>query len=181
MEAANDGSIKLLHNYIDQRFSDEKAAAVAAIAFEGSSKHLGYEFEAPRNDIISVMMPFSPSFNDVYGAIKDAAASTALQVKRADEVWDDSVLIKDILRLINHSAVVVCDLTGRNENVFYELGIAHAWGKPVVPITQNADDVPFDLKHHRFLPYLNNSEGRKDLSAKLGKRLEALVGRNPLF
>jgi len=181
MNARNDGSIEVLKAYLDQRFSEEKVAAVSAIAFEGSKRHLGYQYEAPRNDIISVMMPFSPSFSEVYGAIKTAAASTNLQVKRADEVWDESVLIQDILKLINHSAVVICDLTGRNENVFYELGIAHAWGKPVIPITQNADDVPFDLKHHRYLSYLNNSEGRDVLSDKLSGRLKTLIAPNPLL
>jgi len=181
MDAATDGSIGNLHDYIEKRFSAEKAAAVASVAFQDSAKHLGYRFESPRNDVISVMMPFSPEFLPVYEAIKDATAATPLDIKRADEVWESSVLINDILSLINHSAVVICDLTGRNENVFYELGIAHAWGKPVIPVTQNSGDVPFDLKHHRFLSYLNNAEGRKVLTAKLEKRLVNLVGSNPFF
>lgn len=126
-------------------------------------------------------MPFSAAFGPVYEAIKEACDYTPLRAKRVDEVWNNSVLIKDILELLNHSACVICDLTGRNENVFYELGISHAWGKPVIPITQNSEDVPFDLRHHRYLTYLNNSEGRADLTSKLSSRLVSLVGEKPPF
>jgi hypothetical protein len=38
-------------------------------------------------------------------------------------------------------------MTGRNPNVFYEVGYAHALGKIVLLLTQNGDDIPFDLKH----------------------------------
>ena len=73
------------------------------------------------------------------------------------------------------SYIVVCDFTGRNPNVFYEAGIAHTLGKHVVPITQSADDVPFNLRHHRFIHYLNNKEGRCELTARLEERIGGLM------
>ncbi|SDY65192.1 CHC2 zinc finger domain-containing protein [Citreimonas salinaria] len=176
MDEAQDGSIDKLKSYIDSKFSSEYRAATQTTAFSAAKKNLGYQFEHPRNDIIGVMMPFG-GFAPVYEAIKSACETTQLPAKRADEVWNHSVLINDILELINHSAVVICDLTGRNENVFYELGIAHAWGKPVIPITQNKDDVPFDLRHHRYLHYHNNSEGRQTLQDDLARKLQSLVGK----
>jgi hypothetical protein len=47
------------------------------------------------------------------------------------------------------SRVVICDCTGRNPNVFYEIGIAHTLGREVILITQNPEDIPFDLRHLR--------------------------------
>src|SRR5258708_21790898 len=44
-------------------------------------------------------------------------------------------------------------MTGRNPNVFYEVGYAHALGKIVLLLTQKADDIPFDLKHHQHIVY----------------------------
>lgn len=176
MERNNDGSVDLLCEYIDTQFRSEKEAMINTASFASTQKHLGYKYEQPRNDVIAVMMPFSPAFEQVYSSIVRAGASTGLSVRRADQVWGHSTIIHDILELINHAAVVVCDLTGRNENVFYELGVAHAWGKPVVPITQSDTDVPADIRHHRYLPYLNNSEGRLDLETQLGKRLKTLLG-----
>lgn len=135
----------------------------------------GYNFEKPRNDCIAVMMPFSSNFAPVYDAIGSAAQGAGLPVRRADEIWNHAVLVNDILELINHSALVICDLTGRNENVFYEMGISHAWGKTVIPITQSAGDIPFDIRHYRYVKYLNNAEGLERLVGDLRPKILQLV------
>jgi hypothetical protein len=70
--------------------------------------------------------------------------------------------------------LVVVDFSGKNANVFYEAGIAHTLGKHVVPITQSNDDIPFDLRHHRYLLYLNNNEGRMGLEQQLVERFRYL-------
>lgn len=44
-------------------------------------------------------------------------------------------------------------MTGRNPNVFYEVGYAHALDKLTVLLTRNADDIPFDLKHFPHIVY----------------------------
>ncbi|MGC3940862.1 hypothetical protein ACOTTU_23930 [Roseobacter sp. EG26] len=181
MDDAKDGSIDKLRSYVETKFASEAQAIAEAVAFSGAQRSLGYNFVRSRNDVIGVMMPFGASFGPEYGAIKGACETTPLPASRADEVWNSSVLINDILELINHSAVVICDLTGRNENVFYELGIAHAWGKPVIPITQNSEDVPFDLRHHRYLTYLNNKEGLGILQRELSAKLQSLLGEKPWF
>lgn len=90
---------------------------------------------------------------------------------RADDIWQDSVLIQDIFSLIVRSRIVVCDFSDKNPNVFYEAGIAHTLGKHVVPITQSCGDVPADLRHHRYLQYLNNGEGLQTLESQLASRL----------
>ncbi len=62
--------------------------------------------------------------------------------------------IVDQIWLGIHSAkVLVAELTGRNSNVFYELGLAHALQKPVVLVSSNEDDVPFDVQHIRVIYY----------------------------
>ncbi len=96
------------------------------------------------------------------------------QCLRADDIWDDSTVIQDVFSLIFRSHIVICDFSGRNPNVFYEAGIAHTLGKHVVPITQSADDIPFDLRHHRYALYLNNTEGRGKLRSELIARLRGL-------
>ena len=48
---------------------------------------------------------------------------------------------------------LVAELTSKNPNVFYELGLAHALEKPVVLVSSNQEDVPFDLRHIRAIFY----------------------------
>tara|TARA_E500000305_G_scaffold51586_3_gene40357 strand:+ start:956 stop:1708 length:753 start_codon:yes stop_codon:yes gene_type:complete len=133
--------------------------------------------EGPRSDLVAAMMPFEARFSPVYDAIRQAAAQAGMACDRADNIWQESAVIQDIFGLIYRSAIVVCDFTGKNPNVFYEAGIAHTLGKHVVPITQVTDDVPFDLRHHRFLPYLNNDQGREALTEDLAKRIRVLKNR----
>lgn len=178
MEAHNDGSFAKLQGYVATTFSEQAHTVTQSAVFSAAKSVLGYQCTAPRNDIIGVMMPFSSNFTPVYQAIQRACGQTPLPAKRADEVWNNSTVISDILELINHSAVVICDLTDRNANVFYELGIAHAWAKTVIPITQSDADVPADLRHHRYLRYLNNKEGLEAMERDLATRLTGLLGKN---
>ena len=136
--------------------------------------------EKPNLDLVSVMMPFDPTVNVVYETIKSAARAAGYECKRADDIWEDSTVIQDVFSLIFQSYVVVCDFTGKNPNVFYEAGIAHTLGKHVIPITQNEDHIPFDLRHHRYAHYLNNAEGRELLRDELENRLIVLAKRKQL-
>jgi hypothetical protein len=62
-------------------------------------------------------------------------------------------MLDRIFNQINKADVIVADMTGKNPNVFYEVGYAHALGKIVLLITQHADDIPFDLKHRQHTVY----------------------------
>ncbi len=138
-------------------------------------------FKLPKKSVdqnlISVMMPFSKDFRDVYDAIRSACASADFNCQRVDEVWNNSEIVQDIFELIFTSSIVIADFSQRNPNVFYEVGIAHTLGKEVIPIAQNDGDIPFDLHHHRVLLYHNNNEGREDLKEGLLTRLQILKGR----
>ena len=127
--------------------------------------------------LVSVMMPFGAEFTPVYTALQKAATGIGLTCQRADDIWINHHVIQDIVDLIAKARVVVCDCSGRNPNVFYEIGIAHSLGKDVILITRSADDIPFDLRHLRFLTYLPNKEGLDELSKGVMGRLKTLTGK----
>lgn len=128
-------------------------------------------------NLVSVMMPFDPTFNDVFGSLKRTAKKfRGLNCLRADDIWDDPAVIQDVFSLIYRSSIVICDCTGRNPNVFYEAGIAHTLGREVILITQSKGDVPFDLQHLRFVQYTNDSKGRAALSKKLENKIQDILG-----
>ena len=133
--------------------------------------------EAIDRTLASVMMPFGAVFSPVYQTIQGAAAEVGLACQRADEIWETPQIIQDIVNLIDKSFVVVCDCTGRNANVFYEIGIAHTLGREVVLITQADADIPFDLRHLRYVKYLDNAEGRQKLKVALTERFRHLQNK----
>lgn len=126
--------------------------------------------------LASAMMPFDAGFNPVYESIRRAADNAGLRCRRADDIWENAAIIQDVVALIDRSRVVVCDCSGRNPNVFYEAGIAHTLGREVILITQSEQDIPFDLRHLRYIRYLNNVEGRAALTDALLTRMQTVLG-----
>lgn len=104
-------------------------------------------------NLVSVMMPFGSELLPIYHAIQSACAGLQLACNRADNIWQNPAIIDDVVNLIDRSAVVIFDCSGKNANVFYELGLAHAWGKEVIIITNDPADIPFDLRHIRYITY----------------------------
>lgn len=126
--------------------------------------------------LCAAMMPFSPQFSAVYTKLQEIATSIGMECLRADDIWEANAVIQDVVGLIDRAAVVICDCTGRNPNVFYEIGLAHAFGREVILITQSPDDIPFDLRHIRYLTYLPNSQGIQELGEAIRPRLASLRG-----
>lgn len=115
-----------------------------------------------------ILMPFAESLNKVYEfLIKGTLVEAGYQVQRADDIKSQSNILEDIIKGIIESDLIVADLTDSNANVFYELGIAHAFQKKVVLITQEIDELPFDLKSYRVIGYSTHfsrmNEAKKEL------------------
>ncbi len=133
------------------------------------------KFEITDDNLISVMMPFASQFDEVYETLKSVSSKLSLMCLRADDIWENEVIIQDVVSLIHRSRIVICDCTNRNPNVFYEAGIAHTLGKDVILLAQNESDIPFDLRHIRYVTYLNNNEGRERLAEKVSQRIQTLL------
>lgn len=127
------------------------------------------------SSLVSVMMPFRAEFNPVYTALQSATTDVGLSSVRADDIWEHHSIIQDIVNIIARARVVICDCSGKNANVFYEAGIAHTLGKEVILVTQSEDDVPFDLRHLRYIRYLPNGEGLQNLSQAVKARLNSII------
>jgi hypothetical protein len=103
------------------------------------------------------IMPFGGWFNDYYETIyRPAIESAGLVACRADDLFRPSTIVHDIWEYTQKASVILADLSGKNPNVFYELGLAHALAKPAILITESIDDVPFDLRALRVLEYDKN-------------------------
>jgi hypothetical protein len=111
-----------------------------------------------------VLMPFSNDFNDVYKlGIKEACAAAGAYCERVDEqIFIDRILDR-IYNQIAKADIIVADMTGRNPNVFYEVGYAHALDKLTILLTKNADDIPFDLKHFPHIVYGSSISSLRDI------------------
>ncbi|QDT67616.1 hypothetical protein MalM25_05160 [Planctomycetes bacterium MalM25] len=175
---ADEANVEIVLNFLEERCGPE-GECISSVEPAGRTVVFSPSvFRLPDVEVdtslVSVMMPFDAEFAPVYEAIAEAASAADYRCLRADDIWDDSTVIQDIFALIFESNVVVCDFSTKNPNVFYEAGIAHTLGKHVVPITQHESDIPFDVRHHRYIKYLSNAEGLSALRQKLSSRLATL-------
>jgi hypothetical protein len=131
-------------------------------------------------------MPFDPEFKDVFEELlKPPLEAAGFRVERADTSLDQENILKRIVRGIWESHVVLADLTTRNPNVLYELGMAHGLNKPTVLVAQSIDDIPFDLRSYPVKTYsfdFREVETFKSWLRQFGQRLLAREIRfgNPL-
>ena len=133
------------------------------------------------NDVsdIFVLMPLSPDLKPVYeDHIEKVASELKLRIKRANDLFSKDSTMTDIWNTVNQANLCIADCTGRNPNVFYELGIAHTINKPVILITQNETDVPFDLRHFPYIKYDYTPRGMIEFDNQLRNAISKVVGQD---
>jgi hypothetical protein len=123
-----------------------------------------------------VLMPFSPNMRGVYeDHIREVARRSNFRVGRADDFFTPGAVMSDVWTSICRSRIIIADCTSRNPNVFYEIGLAHTVGKPVVLITQNSEDVPFDLRYIRYITYEYTPTGMKKFESDLANTIKTVL------
>lgn len=135
----------------------------------------GGEFTLDPN-LCFTLMPFEAELEAVYNDhIRPVVESEGLSCIRANDIVSTGFITWDIWERINRSRFIIADLTRKNPNVFYELGIAHAIGKEVILITQTMEDVPFDLKALRCIVYSFTPRGMKEMESILRKTIKEIM------
>ena len=133
-----------------------KTSSRAAI---GSSQSV-----ADKQSTCFIIMPFGDWFDRYYENIYiPAIESVGLTPRRADDLYRPSAIVNDIWSLTKSAKVILADLSGKNPNVFYELGLAHAVAKPAILVAESIDDIPFDLRALRVIIYNKNEHDWGDI------------------
>lgn len=118
-------------------------------------------------------MPFKPTFDTVYSdCLRRTLKKMGWECLRADERVDVPESVCRICKNIRESALIIADVTGRNPNVFLEIGLAFGVGKNVVFITQETEDLPFDVRTFHALRY--STDNLPELAARLRDHMENL-------
>ena len=107
------------------------------------------------SDSAFLIMPFSDNFTQTHSVIISVCKSLSIKCKRADDIFATNPIMTNILQGIASSEIIIADITERNPNVYYELGIAHTCRdkEAIIMITQNTSNLPFDISHLSILQY----------------------------
>ncbi len=120
-----------------------------------------------------LVMPFSLEWSDeVHRILAGACKAAGVHPVRGDDLFTPTDILDDIWQAINGADFVIADITGRNPNVLYELGIAHALAKPVLILSRNAEDIPIDLSTRRVILY---GQAERDWREELAHRVSKAI------
>ncbi|NIM17854.1 MAG: response regulator [Candidatus Aminicenantes bacterium] len=134
-----------------------------------------------------VIMPFSSTnsctedeWSEIFeNVIKPAVEKSGFNYKCERANLPFGSIIEDILDNLNRSELVIADLTDRNPNVLYELGVRHTIGSPAIMTAQSKADIPFDLLSYSFIIYGWKTKKEKDKFKKQIKEVIAYLEENP--
>lgn len=122
-----------------------------------------------------VIMEFSEKFNSIYmKVIRPACEKQDISCIRIDEVYSPGKITSDILEAIKEVDIIIAEITPNNANVFFELGYAFAFDKPIIPLVNGSerDKLPFDISDIRTIFYENSEKGIDQAITKLSIFLE---------
>lgn len=127
---------------------------------------------------IFIIMPFTPELDDVYHlGIREVVAKVGGSCERADEIQHVGGIIEKIYDSIKDADIIIAELTVPNPNVYYEVGFAHGLGKPVILLTRNIQNTPFDLRRYNHVVY----SSIVDLRERLDRILRQIMNSNEVM
>jgi hypothetical protein len=133
------------------------------------------------------VMAFESPFNDLYAeVIIPVCLELGLEPVRADELRYPGVILQDIVRGLVEATVVIAEISpgvdadgdteSFNANVFYELGYAHATGKPTILLARKNTRLPFDISGYRVILYDDSIGGKPAVERELRAHLQNILG-----
>lgn len=165
----------LNHLLVDAVRLKEGQGDELGIGFLGSSfvRSMGVDPADIKIDekLVFVLTPFNSNQMAVFNIIKEQCDVIGMVARRGDEDQISGPILPYIIKEILRARLVVANINGRNANVFYELGIAQALGKPVILVAKAFEDVPFDLRQQQVVLY----ENTRELPQKIGRALARLA------
>jgi hypothetical protein len=125
----------------------------------------------PKKNQCFVLMPFASTFDEIYAEIKASLQPLGFACYRADDIYANRPIMTTIVCEILSSHFVIADFTDKNPNVFYEVGLAHAFREmaSVILLAQSIESVPFDLRHLPVIIY--QRDNLRGLTTRLIKRI----------
>lgn len=161
------------HLLLEAIRSQEKAASTSRgdpvnnSFFEAAGVDLGAIREVKKR--VFVLTPFHSKYERTYTVIKSVCTKLNLECMRGDEEFKPGAVLSHVLELIAQASIVIVNIDGRNPNVYYELGIAHAMGKRTILVASDIELVPFDLKSQRIVLYKTDKDLEHSLTSFLAR------------
>lgn len=164
--------VPVVQHLLSRPLEGKQVGLIAAGSSEISFSNFEVKANRPR---AFVAMQYSEPFDTFFsGVIKPQAENAGFQAVRIDEKDGPGIIFQDMQREIEQAGIVIAEISPANTNVFYELGCAHALGKPTILLARRGSDLPFDVRSYRVVFYNDTIGGKPEVERSLRKHLESI-------
>jgi hypothetical protein len=148
------------------------------VVAQGRNKVLFEDFQVVSSmPFAFAAMEFNLQFDALYqDVLKPAAAKFKINLIRADEIPGPGFIIADIVKNLVDATVVVAEITRANANVFFELGYAYAFHKPLILLAEKDSKLPFDVSGMRVIFYEDSIAGKTRVEQEFERHLGFILG-----
>lgn len=117
------------------------------------------------------LTPFNRTGTILYRKCQEILSDAGIFLQRSDNYVDKDDILMNIVSLIVRSELIIANIDGRNPNVYYELGIAHALGKPTILLSKsdNFKNVGFDIQQKSVILYKSELDLKEQLLIKISQ------------
>ncbi|HET6249039.1 MAG TPA: hypothetical protein VFE47_15180 [Tepidisphaeraceae bacterium] len=145
----------------------EKDLIAAALAHPGDQVSPG---------TILALMPSSDEFRLIYEtAVSPALYGCGFATRVSEPAFDSNSWLSDIARQVLGAELIVADLTGFNADVLYVLGLCHGHSRCPLLITQDVEELPFNLETFRLIRYMTEDDGLFKLREDLARAVRVFL------
>ena len=135
----------------------------------------GYGVEIERGTGF-VLLPHTDQFRGIFEyAIKPAMEASGILVKKAEDIYQPGSILAQVWERIRKAEVIVADLSGKNANVIYELGLCYSIQRCPILLVRDPAELPFNLRNLRYIEYKDSAEGTADLKRRLTATIEEFL------
>lgn len=163
------------HLLVSAQKAQPEAIGRGQVALTPFMREMGVtdDYLTPDPNLIFVLTPFSDAEESTYLHIRDLCQSNGFRCVRGDEDKAEGPILAHIIKLMVKARIVIANITSRNANVYYELGVAHSMGKPTILVSQTMEGIPFDIATRRIVLFSDEKELEKQLTANLLRALRS--------
>jgi len=130
---------------------------------------------------VFVVMQFTAPYQELFeDVIRPVCKEFRLDAFHAGEKFGPGLILEDIVAGLVESQIIIAEITPANQNVFYELGYAHALKKPTIMLAEKGKSLPFDIGGYRCLFYENSIAGKRKVEDGLRRHLQAILRQDPI-
>lgn len=118
------------------------------------------------------LTPFTEEGEHLFRDCQKILSNVDIFLQRTDNYVEKEDIMMNIVSLVVQSEIVIVNINGRNPNVYYELGIAHAIGKPTILLSETkfeSDDIAFDLRQKRIIMYSSMQDLEQQLLYQISR------------